>query len=105
MKPHPGCRLRLSGQLHGKGNTLMVRKTNAEPGGPTAGNGILSRRIFLEGALVVGAAGAGPSFASAEPPAGAPLVEGAGGGVFGYRPPSLFLGQGVKSFSAPPAPP
>ena len=67
MKPHPGCRLRLSGQLHGKGNTLMVRKTNAEPGGPTAGNGILSRRIFLEGALVVGAAGAGLSCASAEP--------------------------------------
>jgi sulfane dehydrogenase subunit SoxC len=45
----------------------MVRKTNPEPGDPTAGNGILSRRIFLEGALVVGATGAGLSCASAEP--------------------------------------
>ena len=34
---------------------------------PAAGNGILSRRIFLEGALVAGARGASASNASAEP--------------------------------------
>ncbi len=45
----------------------MVRKTHPEPGDPAAGNGILSRRIFLEGALVAGATGAGLSRGSAEP--------------------------------------
>jgi hypothetical protein len=36
-------------------------------GEPAAGNGMLSRRVFLEGAVVTGAAGAGVSSASAEP--------------------------------------
>ena len=34
---------------------------------PAAGNGMLSRRVFLEGAVVTGAAGAGLSRASAKP--------------------------------------
>ena len=45
----------------------MFRKTHPELGDPAAGNGILSRRIFLEGALLVGASGAGLSYGSAEP--------------------------------------
>ena len=44
-----------------EGVLLMIRRTHPEPGDPAAGNGILSRRIFLEGALVVGATGAGLS--------------------------------------------
>src|SRR6267378_7338923 len=104
MKPHPGCRLRLSGQLHGKGNTLMVRKTHPEPGHPTAGNGILSRRIFLEGALVVGATGAGLSCASAEPLAVPPWMKVPGPGFAGYGQPSLFESKVVKVFPPPPSP-
>ena len=36
-------------------------------GEPAAGNGIMSRRIFLEGALIAGAAGASVTAARAEP--------------------------------------
>src|SRR5882672_7735293 len=81
----------------------MVRKTNPEPGDPTAANGILSRRIFLEGALVVGATGAGPSCASAEPLAVQPWMKVPGPGFAGYGQPSLFESKVVKIFPAPPA--
>ena len=46
---------------------MVGKMTNPEPGDPSAGNGILSRRIFLEGALVAGAASASVSAASAQP--------------------------------------
>jgi sulfane dehydrogenase subunit SoxC len=82
----------------------MVRKTNPEPGDPTAGNGILSRRIFLEGALVVGATGAGLSCASAEPLAVQPWMKVPGPGFAGYGQPSLFESKVARVFPAPPSP-
>src|SRR4030081_4165026 len=81
----------------------MVRKTNPEPGDPTAGNGILSRRIFLEGALVVGATGAGASCASAESLAVQPWMKVPGPGFAGYGQPSLFESKVVKVFPPSPA--
>src|SRR5712672_1242177 len=87
-----------------EGAPLMVRKTNPEPGDPAAGNGILSRRIFLEGVLVVGATGAGPSCASAEPLAVQPWMKVPGPGFAGYGQPSLFESKVVKVFPPPPSP-
>src|SRR6266576_6504305 len=95
--------VRLSGQLHGKGSTLMVRKINPEPGDPTAGNGILSRRIFLEGALVVGATGAGLSCGSAEPLTVQPWMKVPGPGFAGYGQPSLLESKVDKVFPPPPS--
>ena len=46
---------------------MVGQKTIPRPGDPAAGNGILSRRVFLEGALAAGAMGAGISDAWAEP--------------------------------------
>ena len=47
----------------------MARKDRPRDrfGEPAAGNGIMSRRIFLEGALVASAAGASVTAARAEP--------------------------------------
>ena len=81
----------------------MVRKTHPEPRDPAAGNGILSRRIFLEGALVVGATGAGLSCASAEPLTVQPWMKVPGPGFAGYGQPSLFESKVVKVFLPPPA--
>ena len=82
----------------------MVRKTHPEPGDPAAGNGILSRRIFLEGALVVGATGAGLSCASAEPLTVQPWMKVPGPGFEGYGQPSPFESKVVKVFPPPPSP-
>src|SRR5437899_354502 len=82
----------------------MVRKTHSEPGDPAAGNGILSRRIFLEGALVVGATGAGLSCGSAEPLTVQPWMKVPGSGFAGYGQPSLFESDVVKVFPPPPSP-
>src|SRR3982074_1920703 len=87
-----------------EGAPLMVRKTHPEPGDPAAGNGILSRRIFLEGALVVGATRAGLSCGSAEPLTVQPWVKGAGAGFAGYGQPSAFESKVVKVFPPPPNP-
>jgi sulfane dehydrogenase subunit SoxC len=87
-----------------EGVLLMVRKTHPEPGDPAAGNGILSRRIFLEGALVVGATGAGLSCGSAEPIAVPPWMKVPGRGFAGYGQPSLFESKAVKVFPPPPSP-
>ena len=58
-----------------------------------AGNGILSRRIFLEGALVSGAASAGVSTALAEPLAVQSWMKAPGAGFTGYVSYSLrFIG-------------
>jgi sulfane dehydrogenase subunit SoxC len=80
----------------------MVRKTHPEPGDPAAGNGILSRRIFLEGALVVGATGAGLSRGSAEPLTVQPWMKVPGPGFAGYGQPSAFERKVVKCFRRPP---
>ena len=82
----------------------MVRKTHPEPGDPAAGNGILSRRIFLEGALVVGATGAGLSCGSAEPLTVQPWMKVPGAGFAGYGQPSPFESK-VARFVPPPANP
>src|SRR3977135_273124 len=82
----------------------MVKNTNPESGDPTAGNGILSRRIFLEGALVVGATGASLSCASAAPLTRHPWTKVAGPGFAGYGQPSLFESKVVRVFPPPPSP-
>ncbi|WOH49302.1 molybdopterin-dependent oxidoreductase [Bradyrhizobium sp. sBnM-33] len=82
----------------------MVRKTHPETGDPVAGNGILSRRIFLEGALVVGATGAGLSCGSAEPLTVPPWMKVPGRGFAGYGQPSQFESKVVKVFPPPPSP-
>jgi hypothetical protein len=64
-----------------------------EPRELAAGNGILSRRIFLEGALVSGAASAGVSTALAEPLAVQSWMKAPGAGFTGYVSYSLrFIG-------------
>jgi len=62
------------------------------------------RRIFLEGALAVGATGAGLSCASAEPLAVQPWMKVPGPGFAGYGQPSLFESKVVKVFPPPPSP-
>ena len=83
----------------------MVRKTHPELGEPAADNGILSRRIFLEGALVAGATGAGLSCGSAEPLTVQPWMKVPGPGFVGYGQPSRFESKVVKVFPPPPARP
>ncbi len=56
---------------------------------PAAGNGLLNRRIFLEGALLAGATGAGLSAASAEPLPVAPWMKVPGPNFVPYGMPSL----------------
>ena len=83
----------------------MVTKAHPELGDPVAGNGILSRRIFLEGALVAGATGAGLSRGAAEPLAVQPWMKVPGPGFEGYGQPSPFESKVVKVFPPPPSPP
>src|SRR4029077_20708844 len=83
----------------------MFRKTHPELGDRAAGNGILSRRIFLEGALLVGASGAGLSYGSAEPLTVQPWMKVAVRGLAGYGQPSPFESKVVKVFLPPPATP
>ena len=67
-----------------------------------AGNGILSRRIFLEGALVSGAASAGVSSALAEPLAVQSWMKEPGAGFTGYGQPSRFEDKVVRAILSPP---
>ena len=83
----------------------MARKMNPEPGDPNGGNGISSRRLFLEGALVVGATGTGLSYGSAEPLKMQPWMKVPGSGFAGYGQPSQFESKVVKDFLPPPATP
>jgi sulfane dehydrogenase subunit SoxC len=69
-----------------------------EPHDLAAGNGILSRRIFLEAAFAVGAAGAGLQSASAEPLAIAPWMKTPGAGFAGYGQPSPFESKVARVF-------
>ena len=83
---------------------MVRKKINPEPGDPAAGNGILSRRIFLEGALVAGATGAGLSGASAEPLAVQRWMKVPGAGFAGYGQPSRFESKVVRFIPPPPNP-
>jgi sulfane dehydrogenase subunit SoxC len=88
----------------------MTKKRSRLPhtpsvGDPAAGNGILSRRIFLEGALVTGGAGAGVSRALAEPLTVQSWMKEPGAGFAGYGQPSRFEDKVVRAILSPPNPP
>ena len=74
-------------------------------GEPAAGNGILSRRVFLESAVVAGTAGAGISTASAEPLAIENWMKEPGTGFAPYGQPSRFEDKVVRAVLSPPNPP
>jgi sulfane dehydrogenase subunit SoxC len=67
------------------------------PGQPVAGNGILSRRIFLETALAAGAATATAGAASAQPLTVEPWMKTPGAGFDGYGQPSKFESKVVRA--------
>ena len=71
---------------------------------PAAGNGILSRRFFLERTLAAGAAGLGASAAAAEPLAVPPWSREPGGDFTAYGQPSRFEGKVVRTWAAPANP-
>jgi sulfane dehydrogenase subunit SoxC len=74
------------------------------PGEPIAGNGILSRRIFLETALAAGAATASAAVASAEPLTVEPWMKTPGAGFDGYGQPSKFESKVVRLIPPPANP-
>jgi sulfane dehydrogenase subunit SoxC len=82
----------------------MSAKRHSKPGDFAAGNGIVSRRIFLEGALAVGAMGASATEALTEPLMVEPWMKIPGTGFTGYGQPSRFEDKVVR-VSPPPANP
>ena len=74
-------------------------------GEPAAGNGMLSRRVFLEGAVVTGAAGAGVLSASAEPLVVESWMKEPGAAFAPYGQPSRFEDKVVRAILSPPNPP
>ena len=81
----------------------MGRK-NQGPAEPVASNGILSRRLFLEGGLVAGAAGIAASSAAAEPLVVQSWMRTPGAGFVGYGQPSRFEEKTVRLIPPPPNP-
>jgi len=82
----------------------MAGKAKPPPQGETAaGNGILSRRVFLEGALIAGAAGAS-SGAAADPLAVERWMRIPGAGFTGYGQPSRFEEKVARVIPPPPNP-
>jgi sulfane dehydrogenase subunit SoxC len=79
---------------------MTGQKRHAEP---AAGNGILSRRLLLEGALVAGVAGIG-SGASAEPLKVQSWMKIPGAGFAGYGQPSRYEEKVVRLIPPPPNP-
>jgi sulfane dehydrogenase subunit SoxC len=82
----------------------MKRKNTMPTVEPAAGNGILNRRIFLEGALVAGATGAGLASAAAEPLPVPRWMKVPGANFVPYGQPSQFESKVVRTI-APPANP
>ena len=82
-----------------------MRKDN-EAAEPAAGNGILSRRVFLECAALTGAAaaGAGVAPALAEPLAVPRWTKEPGAALSAYGQPSRFESKVVRTVPAPPNP-
>jgi sulfane dehydrogenase subunit SoxC len=76
-----------------------------EPGNPAAGNGILSRRVFLEGAFVAVSTSLGLSNASAEPLTVPSWMKVPGAGFAAYGQPSRFEDKVVRAALSPPNPP
>src|SRR5262249_53028410 len=91
-----------------KGEDAMGRTTRGTPfGDPVAGNGILSRRIFLERALAASATGAaatgaGVSSAGAEPLAVPAWSKGPGSPFTAYGTPPRFESKVVRTWANPP---
>jgi sulfane dehydrogenase subunit SoxC len=84
---------------------VMVRHTNKlVRGDPVAGNGLMSRRLFLEGALAVGAVGAGAAKAAAEPLTVQPWMKTPGAGFTGYGQPSRYEEKVARLIPPPPNP-
>jgi sulfane dehydrogenase subunit SoxC len=75
---------------------MIGNRTSSRLGDPVAGNGILSRRVFLEGALIAGAMGASMSGARTEPLAIQPWMKMPGAGFTGYGQPSRFEAKVVR---------
>ena len=69
-----------------------------------AANGILDRRVFLEGALVAAAAGAGVVEAQAEPLPVPNWMKQPGAAFSGYGQPSRFESKVVRTIAPPPTP-
>src|SRR5215813_8967354 len=82
----------------------MKRKSTLPTVEPAAGNGILNRRTFLEGALVAGATGAGLASAAAEPLPVQRWMKVPGANFVPYGQPSQFESKVVRAI-APPANP
>ena len=80
------------------------RRREAPRAEPAAGNGILSRRFFLESTLAAGAAGLGASAASAEPLAVPPWSREPGSDFTAYGQPSRFENKVVRTWAAPANP-
>ena len=68
---------------------------------PAAGNGLLNRRIFLEGALLAGATTAGLSAAAADPLPVAPWMKKPGPHFAPYGMPSSFESKVVRAVAPP----
>ena len=84
----------------------MSRRSEQGPE-PVAGNGILDRRIFLEGMLAAGAAGttaAVGGVAGAAPLVVEPWMRQPGAGFTGYGQPSRFEDKVVRMIPPPPNP-
>jgi sulfane dehydrogenase subunit SoxC len=71
---------------------------------PAAGNGILNRRVLLEGALVAGATGAGLASAAAEPLSVQRWMKVPGGNFTPYGQPSQFESKVVRALAPPTNP-
>ncbi len=84
-----------------------MRKKSREwaSGERVAGNGVLSRRVFLEGAVVAGATGASLSGASAQPLAIEPWMKIPGANFESYGQPSKFESKVVRTLPPPTATP
>ena len=82
----------------------MTRKDQQRErfGEPAAGNGIMSRRIFLEGALIASAAGASVTAARAEPLAVPAWSKQPGSPFVAYGQPSKFESKIVRTFASAP---
>lgn len=71
---------------------------------PVAGNGLLSRRAFVQGAVAASALGAGLRSATAAPLADESWMRLPGAGFAGYGQPSRFEGKVVRFIPPPPNP-
>ena len=80
------------------------RRTGPVSVEPAAGNGILNRRIFLEGALIAGATGAGLTSAAAEPLPVPRWMKVPGADFAPYGQPSQFESKVVRALARPANP-